>query len=89
MDVDLLVEFDRPAELQRHLEDPLGCGLDPRTPQSLEPRIRDVMLTGSIAAGYYAQPPMTRDIDLVEPQACKTLNTREGRRGTPPRCACT
>jgi hypothetical protein len=23
------------------------------------------MLTGSIAAGYYAQPRMTRDIDLV------------------------
>jgi hypothetical protein len=25
----------------------------------------DYMLTGSIAAGYYAQPRMTRDIDLV------------------------
>lgn len=53
-DVDLLVEFDRPVgmfrfmELQNHLEDLLGCGVDLGTPQSLKPRIRDRILAEAV-----------------------------------------
>lgn len=53
-DVDLLVEFDRPVglfrfmELQSHLEDLLGCGVDLGTPQSLKPRIRDRVLAEAV-----------------------------------------
>ncbi len=53
-DVDLLVEFDRPVgffrfmELQIHLEDLLGCGVDLGTPQSLKPRIRDRVLAEAV-----------------------------------------
>lgn len=46
-DVDLLVAFDRPVgyfglfALQDYLEDLLGCSVDPGTPESLKPRIRE------------------------------------------------
>ena len=46
-DVDLLVEFNRPVgyfglfALQDHLEIILGCAVDPGTPESLKPRLRD------------------------------------------------
>jgi predicted nucleotidyltransferase len=49
-DVDLLVEFDRPAgyfgllALQDYLESLLGCNVDLGTPGSLKPRIREQVL---------------------------------------------
>jgi predicted nucleotidyltransferase len=49
-DVDLLVEFGRPAglfaffELQDHLSELLGRPVDLGTPASLKPRLRDAVL---------------------------------------------
>lgn len=48
------------------------------------------MLTGSIAAGYYAQPRMTRDIDLVvelEPADAERIAGVFTRRGVARRCS--
>jgi predicted nucleotidyltransferase len=55
-DVDILVEFSpdsriglfRFVELQRRLEELLGCKVDIGTPRSLKPRIRDRVLREAI-----------------------------------------
>ena len=53
-DVDLLVEFDRPAglftlfSLQDELEALLGCPVDLGTPDSLKPRLRSRVLAEAV-----------------------------------------